>query len=114
MAGKRHRPTRARLRVEQERMAAQVSVPVSADVCVIGGGAAGLVAGIVAAEAGAVSVVLERDLTCGRTILATGNGRCNFANAVLDAGRYHGSSFVAAVCGGGWLDDVLRFFGIMH
>ena len=110
MAGRRQKPTRAKLRAEQERAAARVTVPTTADVCVIGGGAAGLVAGIVAAEAGARAVVLERDLTCGRTILATGNGRCNFANAVLDPGLYHGSGFVDAVCGGGWLADVLRFF----
>lgn len=110
MAGRRQKPTRAKLRAEQERAAARVIVPGTTDVCVVGGGAAGLVAGIVAAEAGASAVVLERDLACGRTILATGNGRCNFANAVLDPGLYRGSSFVGAVCGGGWLDDVLRFF----
>lgn len=110
MTGRRQKPTRAKLRAEQERAAARVLVPGAADVCVVGGGAAGLVAGIVAAEAGASAVVLERDLACGRTILATGNGRCNFANAALDPSLYRGSSFVDAVCGDGWLDDVLRFF----
>ena len=110
MAGRRQKPTRAKLRAEQERAAAQVSVPAVADVCVIGGGASGLVAGIVAAEAGARTVVLERDLECGRTILATGNGRCNFANAILEPSLYHGSEFVAAVCGNDWLEDVLKFF----
>lgn len=110
MAGRRQKPTRAKLRAEQERAAARVLVPGATDVCVVGGGAAGLVAGIVAAEAGASAVVLERDLACGRTILATGNGRCNFANAALDPSLYRGSSFVAETCGGGWLDDVLSFF----
>ena len=111
MAGRRQKPTRAKLRAKQERAAARVTVPASADVCVIGGGAAGLVAGIVAAEAGVRTVILERDLECGRTILATGNGRCNFANAILEPSLYHGSGFVAATCGGEWLEDVLRFFG---
>ncbi len=92
--------------------AAAVRVPTCCDVVVVGGGAAGLAAAISAAEAGASVVVLERELECGRKILATGNGRCNFANEDLDPAYYNEPQFVAGVCGeaGEWLADVLAFW----
>ena len=85
-------------------------VPERCDVCVVGGGAAGLAAAIAAAEDGASVVVLERSAECGRTILATGNGRCNFSNARLAWERYNDPAFVEAVCGPGFGQDVLSFF----
>ena len=57
--------------------------PAACDVCVIGGGAAGLVAALAAARACARVVVLEAAPEPGRTILATGNGRCNLTNLGL-------------------------------
>ena len=99
--------------VRRERLlhaAAEVAVPATSDVVVVGGGAAGLVAAIAAAEDGASVVVLEKDLECGRPILATGNGRCNFANTCLDPARYNKPDFVEAACGEQWLDDILEFF----
>ena len=87
-----------------------VELPRRADVCVVGGGAAGLTAAIAAAEQGARTVVLERALECGRTILATGGGRCNFANRDLASDRYNDPAFVEAVAGEDFLGRVLRFF----
>lgn len=104
------KPTRAQERQRLLEEAAAVHVPSSCDVAIIGGGAAGLVAAITAAEAGAQTVVFEKDLSCGRRILATGNGRCNFANIRLDSRRFNDPVFVEAVCGDRWLDDVLAFF----
>ena len=51
------------------------------DIVVIGGGAAGLMAGITAAQQGASVVVLERMKEPGKKMMITGKGRCNFTNA---------------------------------
>lgn len=68
---------------------------------IIGGGAAGLAAAVAAARAAKEAaaplrvVVLEADERVGRSILATGNGRCNFTNARIEAGLYRNADFVA-------------------
>ena len=66
-------------------------------IAVIGGGAAGLVAAISAAEQKCNVTTFERNDRLGRKIPATGNGRCNLSN--LSLGRepvtdiaYHGSA----------------------
>lgn len=51
-----------------------------ANVLVIGGGAAGLLAGIAAAQSGARTVILEKMHRPGKKILITGKGRCNITN----------------------------------
>ena len=50
------------------------------DVVVAGGGAAGLVASIVAARRGADVLLIEYNDVLGKKILATGNGKCNYTN----------------------------------
>jgi len=49
----------------------------SCDVAVVGGGAAGLMAAISAAAAGASVTVAEREESCARKLRITGKGRCN-------------------------------------
>lgn len=72
---------------------------------VVGGGAAGLAAAIAAGDFAQRRgfpldiAVYERDDRVGRSILATGNGRCNFSNARIDAGRYRNGDFVAEALG---------------
>ena len=51
-----------------------------ANVLVIGGGAAGLLAGIASAQSGAQTVILEKMRRPGKKILITGKGRCNITN----------------------------------
>ncbi|MDU4962107.1 MAG: NAD(P)/FAD-dependent oxidoreductase [Sporomusaceae bacterium] len=50
-------------------------------VIVIGGGAAGLMAAVSAAQSGADVVVMEKMPAVGKKILVTGKGRCNITNA---------------------------------
>lgn len=59
------------------------------DVIVIGGGASGLVSAIYAAKAGAKVCLLEKNNTCGKKILITGNGRCNYWNSDQSITHYH-------------------------
>ncbi|MGI6045689.1 MAG: aminoacetone oxidase family FAD-binding enzyme [Eggerthellaceae bacterium] len=71
-----------------------------ATIAVIGGGAAGLVAAVSAGmrarqEKSEVQIlVFESDDRVGRSILATGNGRCNFSNAHIDVKKYKNAAFV--------------------
>lgn len=51
------------------------------DVLVIGAGAAGCLAAIKAAEAGASVVLLDKNDRIGRKLMLTGKGRCNLTNA---------------------------------
>jgi hypothetical protein len=54
------------------------------DLIVIGGGAAGMMAAITAAQSGKKVILIEKMDQLGKKILATGNGRCNFTNSYLD------------------------------
>ncbi|MEG2213948.1 MAG: NAD(P)/FAD-dependent oxidoreductase, partial [Clostridiales bacterium] len=50
------------------------------NVIVIGGGPAGIMAAISAAEAGAAVTLWERNQCLGRKLAITGKGRCNITN----------------------------------
>jgi predicted Rossmann fold flavoprotein len=50
------------------------------DVVILGGGAAGLMCAIEAGKRGRRVAVLERSDRCGKKILISGGGRCNFTN----------------------------------
>lgn len=60
----------------------------SLPVVVVGAGAAGLLAAIVAAGEGARVVLLERTRDGGRKILVSGGGRCNVLPSEVDPARY--------------------------
>ncbi len=81
-------------------------------VIIVGGGAAGMVAAIAAARLGAAVTLLERLPRVGKKLLATGNGRCNFANACPQLNRYHGRNpgFAAVTLTAFDLGATLRFF----
>ena len=67
------------------------------NICVIGGGAAGMMAAITAAREGAKVTILEAGDMLGKKILATGNGRCNLGNMKLNIDHYHGSCYFLQV-----------------
>ena len=51
-----------------------------ADVIIVGGGAAGMLAALFAAQSGAQAILLERNEKLGKKIYITGKGRCNVTN----------------------------------
>ncbi len=79
----------------------------------VGGGAAGMLAAIVAAEAGERVTLLEGSGKLGRKILISGNGRCNLTNKAADDPRhYHGTHprFVRSALEQFRLEETLAFF----
>jgi predicted Rossmann fold flavoprotein len=61
-------------------------------VAVVGAGAAGLMAAIEAARAGATVVVLDGARTLGAKILVSGGGRCNVTHHAVDETAFAGST----------------------
>lgn len=52
----------------------------SCEILIVGGGAAGMMSAIKAAEAGCSVTLLEKNSFCGKKINITGKGRCNITN----------------------------------
>jgi hypothetical protein len=61
------------------------------DLCVIGGGAAGMAAAVTAASAGLSVIIIEKNKKIGNKIYATGNGKCNLSNLNIDAKLHYNS-----------------------
>ena len=82
------------------------------NVIVIGGGAAGMMAALSAAEQGHQVTILERQARVGRKLMATGNGRCNLTNRHAAPIHYHGQDeqFCAPALSAFNVDATLEFF----
>ena len=50
------------------------------DCIIIGGGAAGLMAAVTAADCGKSVIIFEKNQRVGKKLLITGKGRCNVTN----------------------------------
>ena len=61
-------------------------------VVIIGGGASGLTAAITAARNGKNVTIIEKNNKCGKKLLITGNGKCNFWNQGQNINHYHSST----------------------
>jgi len=86
----------------------------SCDVLVIGGGAAGCMAALAAAEGGASVTLLERNAKLGRKLYITGKGRCNLTNrsdlpACL-ANIPHNARFLTGALARFTTEDTMAFF----
>lgn len=81
-------------------------------IAIIGGGASGLTAAILAAQYGGDVTVYESGARVGRKILATGNGRCNMTNMNADIQNYHGHNpkFILGAKKRFWVEETLEFF----
>ncbi|MBO5059648.1 MAG: NAD(P)/FAD-dependent oxidoreductase [Clostridia bacterium] len=64
------------------------------DIAIIGGGASGIFAAIIAARSGGKVTIFEKNPRVGKKILSTGNGRCNFTN--INAGTHNYNSDFAS------------------
>ncbi|HIP33508.1 MAG TPA: FAD-binding protein [Bacteroidia bacterium] len=54
------------------------------DLCIIGGGPSGMMAGVIAARKGLSVIILEKNDKVGNKLRITGGGRCNITNATFD------------------------------
>lgn len=79
-------------------------------VVIIGGGAAGLTAAIVAARDDVDVTILEGGARVGRKILASGNGRCNLSNSAVSPRGYNHREFVKPVLDAYSCQDIREFF----
>ena len=81
-------------------------------VIIVGAGAAGLIASIMAARNGAKVTILEHNEKPGKKIAATGNGKCNLTNMNMsvDAFRGNDTQIVADVLEQFSLEDTIKFF----
>ncbi|GMQ63432.1 BaiN/RdsA family NAD(P)/FAD-dependent oxidoreductase [Vallitalea maricola] len=81
-------------------------------IVIVGGGASGLVAAIVAARNGAKVTILERKDRIGKKILATGNGRCNLTNIHCSNKYFHGGNkdFITKILELFDVNETLEFF----
>lgn len=61
-------------------------------IAIIGGGASGLIAASVAARNNNKVIVFEKRSICGKKILVTGNGRCNYWNSDQDMKHYYSNN----------------------
>lgn len=60
------------------------------DVIIVGGGASGLVCALELARGGKKVLLLEKEITCARKVLISGNGECNFTNRLVAPDKYYG------------------------
>ena len=76
---------------------------------IIGGGISGLVAAINLKKDNNEVTILEKNNECGKKILLTGNGRCNFYNEDMDINHFHSSSDQIDIINQNDMDIVLNF-----
>lgn len=88
------------------------------EVVIVGAGASGLMCGYFLGKAGIDAVILEKNASAGRKLLATGNGRCNFTNRHMSEQCFYGDrEFVRRVLSQVDAEKVIGIFeeiGMFH
>ena len=81
-------------------------------IVIIGGGASGLVSAINAKKENNEVVILERNDSCGKKILVTGNGRCNYFNEDQNISNYYSTKkeLIGKIITKNNTDKVINFF----
>lgn len=81
-------------------------------VIIIGGGASGLVAAITARRNGNDVTILEKNNKCGKKILITGNGHCNYLNDDFTCNHYRSTdvSLLEPLINENSKDKIITFF----
>jgi len=81
------------------------------DVVIIGAGASGMMTAITAARETKKVLILEKLDKAGKKLLATGNGKCNFTNAIMSTACFGGDErFISHVLEQFSVSDCLQFF----
>lgn len=81
-------------------------------IIIVGGGASGLIAALFAKNTTNEVIILERNNICGKKILVTGNGRCNYWNEDQNLKHYHSSNknFLSEILTESNKKQILSFF----
>lgn len=84
-------------------------------IIIIGAGASGMLAAIIAARNGAKVTIIEQKDRAGKKILATGNGRCNISNVKVSSQDYYCESeqkklFIEEILSRFSVEATIRFF----
>lgn len=87
------------------------------DLIIIGGGASGMLTGLLAARRGRSVSILEHGKTLGKKLSITGNGKCNFTNLYQEKSCYNSGDIDKAYkivnkLGGKGLIELFSSFGI--
>lgn len=87
------------------------------DLIVVGGGASGMLTGLLSARNGLSVSILEHGKTLGKKLAITGNGKCNFTNLYQEKSCYNSGDIEKAYniinkLGGKGLIDLFSSFGI--
>ncbi len=81
-------------------------------IVIIGGGASGLIASIYAKTKTNQVIILEKNTNCGKKLLITGNGRCNYWNEDQSLEHYHSNhpELLSDIITSKNQGDILNFF----
>lgn len=77
---------------------------------IVGGGASGMVAAIIAARKGDKVIIIEKNKTLGKKLLLTGNGRCNYYNSNMSLNNYHSNGNINMIINDDNLNKLNNFF----